>query len=54
MPMFRVVKTEYIMSEAYIEAKDWEDAEDKAKYADEVEWEELSEIEPDYDIDEED
>ena len=54
MATFRVRRTVTKVDEMYIEADNWEEAEEKAMYADEEEWEwDGIEIEPDYDVDEE-
>ena len=56
MAIFKVRKSFTQVHEAYIEAEDWEEAEEKARYDDSIEWEDHTDYycDPDFDIDEED
>lgn len=54
MPLYRVRRTTTKTDEMWVRADDWEEAEEHAKYAPEDEWIPSNyEIEPDYDVDEE-
>lgn len=54
MATYRVRKSVTRDYEMYIEADSWEEAEEKAMYADEDEWTPSAyEIEPEFDVDEE-
>lgn len=52
MKEFRVTKREVIISYAYIKADNWEEAEDKAHFDDNIEWETNDHYYPDYDVEE--
>ena len=55
MATFRVRKIVTETYEAYIEAEDWEDAEEKARYDTDVEWRDTTDYtDEEYDVDEED
>lgn len=50
MKEYRVRKVLTYTYEAYVEAEDWEDAEEKARYDDDIEWEDTTDYSCDEDI----